>query len=187
MGEGRTSAPADLSFPLPREREEARVTHCGVRHTTSAPFVPSPGGRGCPSEARAGEGFVPLDAITPHPSRARYRFALATLSLWEREEPPRLLICRSLSLWEREEARVTHCGPDMPPARLSFPLPEGEGARAKRGRVRGSCASRRHNPSPGSRSLSLRARHPLPMGEGRTSARADLSFPHPGGRGKKRA
>ena len=50
-----------------------------------------------------------------------------------------------------------------------FPLPKGEGARAKRGRVRGYRLSIVCNPSPGSRSHSLRARHPLPMGEGKST------------------
>ena len=48
-----------------------------------------------------------------------------------------------------------------------FPSPlRGEGARAKRGRVRGQVTlMNSFAPSPGTRSLSLRVCHPLPPGE----------------------
>ena len=67
----------------------ANLTHTQAAPDSKSPFALlraglsslSPCGRGCPSEARAGEGSEDLHrTLTPHPARARYRSALATLS-----------------------------------------------------------------------------------------------------------
>ena len=81
--------------------------------------VPSPGGRGDPSEARAGEGLLPLKAFSPSPvSRSLSLRALATLSLWERERTSAPAGLSSPSSSGRgKDARDITVAADIPPPR----------------------------------------------------------------------